>query len=88
MERIDRSEHGVAIHHDLRGRHRDQRAAAHRIVRNKHGDLAFVVHQRLGDLLGGYTIKYTIRGKSFCAVAYRQAQRWTPLLGQIFRFSR
>src|SRR4051812_37697672 len=51
--RIDRAEHRVRVHHDLVGGERDQRTAAHRIVRHEYRHLALALDQRLGDLLGG-----------------------------------
>jgi len=48
--RIDGPERGVRVHHDLVGGERDQRAAAHRVVRNHSGDLAGVVGECARDL--------------------------------------
>jgi hypothetical protein len=50
---VDGPEHGRRRHHDAVGGERDQRAAAHRVVRHVHGDLPLVVGKGGGDLLGG-----------------------------------
>src|SRR5487761_31200 len=50
--RVDRSKRRVTVELDLVRGQRDQRAAAHRVVRNNGNDLAVVVAQGPGDLAG------------------------------------
>ena len=50
---IDRAEHGVAVHEDLVGGQRHERAARHGVVGHHHGDPAAVPLEGVGDLVGG-----------------------------------
>ena len=50
---INRPERGVPVDHDLVGGERDQRPAAHRVVRHHRSDAPLVVAQRTCNLAGG-----------------------------------
>src|SRR5579875_3292975 len=50
---IHRPQDGVFGHDDLVGRQGDQRAAAHRVVRDEYRNPCWVAGQGVGDLLGG-----------------------------------
>ena len=50
--RVHGAQHRVGIHHDFVRRQRQERAAAHRVVRHEHRDLALTLDERVRDLLG------------------------------------
>jgi hypothetical protein len=51
--RVERTQHGVLGHDDLVGGERDERSAAHRVVRHEHRHLGAVTLQGMGDLVRG-----------------------------------